>query len=276
MHKRQDPGAPASDAGTIRVGVGGWTYAPWRDNFYPAGLPHKRELEHAAGRLTSIEINGTYYGSQKPETFLRWRDETPPGFVFAVKAPRFSTNRRVLAEAGASIERFLEGGVLGLGDKLGPINWQFAPTKAFDAEDFAGFLQLLPAEREGRRLRHVLEVRHASFQVPEFVALAREHGVAIALAADGAFPQIADLTAPFAYLRIMGTREAEPLGYPEAELDRWAARVRSLAQGVVPPELHCATPASGPSTPRDVFLYVISGDKLRNPAAATALIERLR
>ena len=197
--------------GTIRIGVGGWTYEPWRGAFYPDGLAQKRELEYASRQLTSIEINGTFYGSQKPESFRKWRDETPDDFVFAVKGPRFTTNRRELATAGESIERFFATGVLELGDKLGPVNWQLAEHKKFDPDDFAAFLALLPAEVEGRPIRHAVEVRHASFRTPELVALARKHGVAIVLAADADYPQIADPTAPFVYLRIMGTQASETL-----------------------------------------------------------------
>ena len=246
-------------AGTIRVGVGGWTYEPWRGVFYPEGLAQKRELEFASRHLDTIEINGTYYGSQKPESFAKWRDESPEGFVFSLKAPRFATNRRVLAEAGASIERFFKSGVMELGAKLGPVNWQFMATKKFDPPDFEGFLKLLPREVDGRTLRHVVEVRHESFGAPEFVAMARAYGVAICLAGDSKFPEIDDVTADFAYARIMGTVEGEALGYAKPALEAWAGRVRALAAGK-----------------RDVFLYVISGFKQSNPKAALALIERLR
>ncbi|SIP97568.1 Uncharacterized conserved protein YecE, DUF72 family [Paracoccus thiocyanatus] len=205
--------------GRIRIGVGGWTYEPWRGSFYPEGLAQRRELEHASRALTSIEINGTYYGAQKPESFRKWHDETPGDFVFSLKAPRYATNRKVLADAGESVARFLSGGLMLLGDKLGPINWQFMPTKTFDPKDFEAFLKLLPATAEGRALRHVVEVRHDSFRNPDFLAMLREHGVAAVIAADGKFPQIADPTAPFVYARIMGTSPDEPLGYSPAALD---------------------------------------------------------
>lgn len=258
----------------IRIGIGGWTFEPWRGTFYPPGLPQKRELEHASRQLTSIEINGTFYGSQKPESFAKWHDETPDGFVFALKGPRYATNRRVLAEAGESVERFLTGGLLELKDKLGPINWQFAGTKKFDPEDFANFLKLLPKSVEGRAIRHAVEVRHDSFRTPEFVDLARAHGVAVITAADSDYPQIADPTADFIYARIMGTGEAEVTGYSGAALDAWADRARAWAAGGVPHDL--ATVGDAPkANGRDVFLYVISGFKERNPAAAMALIERL-
>lgn len=259
----------------IRIGVGGWTFEPWRGPFYPDGLAQKRELEYAAGKLTSIEINGTYYGSQKPESFAKWHDETPDDFIFAMKGPRFATNRRVLAEAGSSIERFITSGITELKAKLGPINWQFMATKKFDPDDFEAFLKLLPKSHDGLKLRHAVEVRHDSFKVPEFVALARDHGVAIITAADGAFPQIADLTAPFAYLRIMGTKEGEKLGYAKKALDQWAARAKALAKGDVPADLDSASKKPGRGKAGEVFLYVISGHKVANPAAAMALIERV-
>jgi uncharacterized protein YecE (DUF72 family) len=259
----------------IRIGVGGWTFAPWRGIFYPPDLPQKRELEYAGRKLTSIAVNGTYYGSQKPETFAKWHDETPDDFVFALKGPRFTTNRRVRSEAGPSIERFFASGVMELKGKLGPINWQLAPTKVFDPVDFAGFLKLLPQSVEGRAVRHAVEVRHDSFRSADAVALARQHGVAIVLAGDSHYPQIADLTAPFVYARIMGTTEAEPLGYAKADLDRWVDRARKLASGTVPADLATVGEAAKTKTGRDVFLYVISGFKARNPAAAMAMIQRL-
>jgi uncharacterized protein YecE (DUF72 family) len=263
------------DQPRIRVGIGGWTYEPWRGSFYPAQLAQKRELDYASRQLTSIEINGTYYGSQKPESFAKWRDETPEDFVFALKGPRFATNRRVLAEGAPSIERFISSGITELKTKLGPINWQFMATKQFDPADFEAFLKLLPATHDGLQLRHAVEVRHDSFKHQDFVALARQYGVAIVLAADSEHPQIADLTAPFVYARIMGTSEPEPLGYAPFALDSWAKRARALAQGQVPEGLETAGAPAEAAAPRDVFLYVISGFKERNPAAAKAIIERL-
>ena len=261
--------------GAIRVGIGGWTYEPWRGAFYPEKLPHDHELEFASRRLTSIEINGTYYRSQKPETFAKWRDETPDDFIFALKAPRFATNRRTLAEAGASIDRFFASGVMELKDKLGPINWQFMATKKCDPDDFAAFLKLLPQSVEGRALRHAVEVRHDSFRTPGFIEMAEEAGVAIVIACDGPYPQIADLTAPFVYVRLMGTRATEKLGYSEAELDLWAERARTWATGRAPEALEQAKPTPGRSQTRDVYLYLIGGEKVRNPAAAMAMVGRL-
>jgi len=262
-------------AGRIRIGIGGWTYEPWRGPFYPAELTQKRELEYASRKLTSIEINGTFYGTQRATSFEKWHDETPEDFVFSLKAPRFATHRRVLAEAGDSIERFFSSGVLALKDKLGPINWQFAPTKQFDAEDFDAFLSLLPKRVEGRAIRHAVEVRHESFRHPEFVSLAREHGVAIVISGDSDYPQIADITAPFVYARIMGTVDSEALGYSEKALDAWGLRAKTWAAGKQPKDLHTIAPTKDEPAPCDVYLYVISGYKVRNPAAAMALIERI-
>lgn len=264
-----------SGAGKIRIGIGGWTYEPWRGPFYPAELPQKRELEYASGHLTSIEINGTYYGSQKAENFAKWHEQTPDDFVFSLKAPRFATNRKVLAEAGVTIERFFTSGVMDLRHKLGPINWQFMPTKKFDPADFEAFLRLLPRSVEGSSIRHVVEVRHDSFRTTEFVSLARTYGVAIVIAGDSEYPQIADLTAPFVYARLMGTRESEPLGYTEVGLDMWAERAKIWSVGRSPEGL-AYVGAAAPDEPRDVFIYLISGHKARNPAAAMALIERTR
>ena len=264
-----------SDAGEIRIGVGGWTYEPWRGTFYPEGLPQKRELEHASRQLTSIEINGTYYGSQKPASYAKWHDETPDDFVFSLKAPRFAMNRTVLAEAGATITRFFNSGLTELKEKLGPINWQFLPTKKFEPADFEAFLTLLPREIAGRPLRHAVEVRHESFRTPGFIALAHKFGVAVVIAGDSSYPQIADLTAPFVYARIMGTKATETNGYSEASLKRWAARAHAWASGSRPDDLDYVEARAGNDEPRDVFLYVISGHKVHNPAAAVSLIKRL-
>jgi uncharacterized protein YecE (DUF72 family) len=260
----------------IRIGVGGWTYEPWRGAFYPEGLAQKRELEYAGSKLTSIEINGTYYGSQKPESFAKWRDETPDDFVFSLKATRYATNRRVLAEAGPTIERFFKSGVTELKSKLGPINWQFATTKRFDPDDFAAFLALLPKSVDGLPIRHAVEVRNASFRTPEFVALARAHSVAVVISGDSEYPLIADVTAPFVYVRIMGTTESEPTGYSSSAVDLWAERAKTWAAGGSPADLETAAAPYPEKGGREVFLYVISGAKERNPAAAMALIERVR
>jgi len=260
----------------IRVGVGGWTFEPWRGTFFPKDLPKARELEFASRKLTSIEINGTYYSTQKPSTFRRWADETPDDFVFSLKANRFATNRRVLAEAAPSIERFIGSGLGELKQKLGPILWQFAPTKRFEEEDFGAFLSLLPREVDGIKLRHAVEVRHESFCVPAFVALARQHGAAIVFAHSDKYPAMADVTADFVYARLQGTREEVPTGYTKDEIKTWSTRARVWEKGEAPkglPRIHEGSPKKGR---RDVFVYMISGAKVRAPAAATALIAALR
>ncbi len=258
----------------IRIGVGGWNYEPWRGAFYPKGLPQRRELEYASGKLTSIEIDSTYYGSKTPASFIKWRDETPDDFVFAVKGPRFATNRRALADAASSIERFFKSGVTELKQKLGPVNWQFATTKRFDPDDFAAFLALLPRSVDGLAIRHAVEVRNDSFRDPVFVALAREHEAAVVIAGDSKFPQLADVTAPFVYARNMGTTETDTAGYPGKALDLWAERAKAWASGGAPAGLETLAPQQK-APARDVFLYVISGFKARNPLAAMALIERV-
>ncbi len=242
----------------IRAGIGGWTFEPWRGSFYPKGLPHARELEFASRRLTTIEINGTFYRTQKPDTFRKWAEETPPGFVFSVKAPRYAVSGRSLAGAGLSIAHFLQSGLDELGDKLGPILWQFAPSKRFDAADFAAFLKLLPPELKGRPSRHALEVRHESFRSPDFSRLAAGAGAAIVLADSADYPCIDENTAPFRYARLMRSRKEEPTGYASKELDAWRLRARQWA-------------VSG----GDALIYFIDGAKELAPAAAQAFLECL-
>ncbi|MGH6829468.1 MAG: DUF72 domain-containing protein, partial [Rhizomicrobium sp.] len=198
----------------------------------------------------------------------------PDGFLFTLKGPRFATNRRVLAEAGESIERFVKSGISRLGKKLGPINWQFMAGKKFDARDFGSFLSLLPERADGIALRHAVEVRHPSFACAEFVALCRGHGTAIVTAGDSEFPLIADVAADFVYVRIMGTRKVEKLGYPRAEIHRWASRAKIWAEGEAPKDFPLLS-RRPPKKARDVFLFVISGAKKRNPAAAQALMQAL-
>jgi uncharacterized protein YecE (DUF72 family) len=262
--------------GKIHVGIGGWTFAPWRGFFYPKGLAQKRELEYASQRLTSIEINGTYYGSQKPESFARWREETPDGFAFALKGPRFITNRRVLAEAGPSIERFFTSGVMNLKEKLGPVNWQFLPTKRYDPADFELFLKLLPTWVEGHPIRHAVEVRHNEFRNAEFVELLRAYGIGVVLTDKDAFPQIPDVTSSFVYVRLQRAAESEASGYAADALARWAARALAWSQGEVPNGLEpVAGPDKAPTKSRDVFIYFINGFKPKAPEAAMAMIQRL-
>jgi uncharacterized protein YecE (DUF72 family) len=243
--------------GQVRVGIGGWTFEPWRGVFYPEGLAHKRELEFASRALSSIEINGTYYSTFKSDSWRKWASETPHDFVFSVKASRFCTNRRVLSEAGPSIEKFLAQGLIELGAKLGPINWQFATTKKFDAEDFGAFLNLLPSLRDGVRLRHAVEVRHDSFACAEFYDLARRHNVAIVYANGEGFPEIDVATADFSYARLMSSEEDRLNGVTAKDLTRITKQVHGWAKR------------------GDAFVYFIAGAKVRNPAAAQALLGKL-
>ena len=259
----------------IRVGVGGWTFEPWRDNFFPKGLPHSRELGYASRRLTAIEVNATYYTTLKPASFKRWADETPDGFVFSLKASRFATNRRVLADASESINRFTGSGISELGPKLGPIVWQFMPGKIFEAEDFEAFLALLPPRIDGHALRHAIEVRNESFMTPEFLALARRYKVATVFTDAEKFPSFADVTGDFVYARLMLGDAALPTGYADAALDAWAERARLWAAGGAPPDLPSLEETPTATAPRDVFIYFINGAKERAPAAAMALLNRL-
>lgn len=257
---------------TVRVGIGGWTFEPWRGVFYPQGLAHAKELGFASGALATIEINGTFYRNPTPKSCADWARQTPEGFVFAMKAPRYATNRRILAEAGESVTRFATSGIAELGEKLGPINWQFAPTKAFDPEDFTAFLKLLPQTQDGIALRHAVEVRHPSFATPAFVELARAHKVAIVFADHATYPAIADLTADFTYARLMQAREAVETGYDEAQLDHWQEVAAAWEKGRVPPGMKALSPAKGEAAGgRDVFVYMINGAKVRAPAGAMAL-----
>ena len=262
--------------GMIRAGIGGWTYEPWRGTFFPEGLAQKRELEFASRAVTAIEINGTYYGTQKPASFAGWAKTAPEGFVFAVKASRFCTNRKVLAEAGESIERFVGQGIVELGDKLGPILWQFMATKKFDAADFDAFLKLLPAAYQGVALRHAIHVRHESFAVPEFIAMARAAGVAIVFADSAQYPAIADVTGDFVYARLENAVETEPTGYPVSEIDRWVSVAKNWASGGRPDGLAYVVAEPPATIPRDTFVFFINGAKVRAPAGAVAFLKRLK
>ncbi len=256
----------------IRIGIGGWTFEPWRGTFYPEGLSQKRELEFASRALTAIEINGTYYSGFKPATFEGWAKTAPEGFVFTVKASRFCTNRKVLADAGESIQRFVSQGIVELGDKLGPVLWQFMATKKFDAADFGAFLQLLPDAHEGVKLRHAIQVRHESFKAPEFIALCREAGAGIVFADSPDYPAIADVTGDFVYARLEAGQDENPLCYPEREIGKWAEAAKLWASGGSPEGLpYVGAPA--PERPRETFIFFIHGGKVRAPAAAQALIE---
>ena len=266
----------AKRSGRIHVGVGGWVYEPWRNNFYPPGLAKTQELEYLSRRVTAIEINATYYRTQSPASFAKWRDATPEGFVFAVKANRFATNRRVLAEAGESVQRFVSSGLAELGPKLGPIVWQFATSKSFDAADFEGFLTLLPRSLGALPLRHAMEVRHPSFMCADYLALARRHDVATVFADSDNYPSFADATANFVYARLMRSESGVESGYAPERIAAWADCARRWSDGREPSGLPRVAPAGQePSPGRDVFLFFISGAKERAPAAAVATLAAL-
>lgn len=267
--------AQAQGAAPIRIGVGGWTYEPWRGSFFPPGLPHSRELAYASGQLTAIEVNATYYGTLKPASFKKWHDETPDGFVFSLKASRYATNRRVLAEAGDAITRFVNSGISELGRKLGPIVWQFMPGKTFEPDDFEAFLALLPTSVDGQALRHAVDVRHESFMTPDYLALARRYRVATVFADAEKFPSFADLTGDLVYARLMQSEASIATGYADAALDAWAERARLWAAGSAPADLPSLEASANGCAPRDVFIYFINGAKERAPDAAMALLVRL-
>ncbi len=271
-----------SDASKIYVGIGGWTFPAWRDNFYPKGLAHSQELHFASRQLTAIEVNGTYYRTMKRESFAKWHGETPDDFVFSLKASRFATNRKSLASAGESIDRFVASGIAELKAKLGPIVWQFAPTKVFDADDFAAFLALLPSEVEGLALRHVMEVRHASFMSPAYVNLVRRHKVATVFTDSDKYPSFAETTGDFVYARLMNASARLKAGYAPKALDGWRDAAQRWSRGETPAGLprvdaraSAAKAKSAAKKPRDVFVLFINGAKEKAPAAAGALIGRL-
>lgn len=266
----------SSRSGIIRAGIGGWTFEPWRGVFYPQGLAHAKELDYASQHLPVIEVNGTYYRSQKPATFAKWRDETPDDFMFTLKAPRYATNRRELSGAAESIARFFDSGVTELGAKLGPLLWQFAPTKKFDADDFGAFLELLPEAFDGQRLRHALEVRHPSFATPEFIAMARRRSAAVVFADHATYPAIADVTSDFLYLRLQTGKDSVPTAYTPKALDQWAKRAKAWAAGGQPGDLPIVDDtASLKRAPRDAFVFFIHEGKVRAPSAAMAFMKRI-
>lgn len=257
-----------------RVGIGGWTFAPWRDNFYPAKLPHAQELAYASRHVTAIEINGTFYRTQSAASFRKWKDETPDDFVFSVKGHRAVVNKKDLGEAGEAIDWFLGSGIAELGDKLGPILWQMPAYKRFDATEIAAFFSALPVELEGRRLVHAFEPRHDSFKDLAFIELARSKGIAIVCADSAKYPSIADTAGDLVYARLQNADADEPLGYPGSVLDQWATRIAQWATGDAAGDLPLLAPPA-PKVSRDVFVFMINGAKERAPAAAMGLIERL-
>lgn len=258
--------------GTIRTGIGGWTFEPWEGTFYPDKLTKKRQLEFASRELTAIEVNGTYYSSQKPATFAKWASEVPENFVFSLKASRYVTNRKVLAEAGDSMAKFLGQGLTELGDHLGPILWQFMGTKKFEPEDFEAFLAMLPKSQDGITLRHVVEPRHASFCVPEFIDMLAKFNVAAVCADHHDYPMFADVTADFVYSRLQKGSDDVESCYPPADIDAWAKRFKTYAAGGVPDDLPLIAPArKAEAKPRDVFAFFITGGKVNAPNGARLL-----
>lgn len=261
-------------SGIVRAGMGGWIFEPWEGSFYPPDLPKKRQLEHASRQVATVEVNATYYRGQTPATFAKWAEETPDGFVFALKGNRFVTNKKVLAEAGSSMEKFFAQGIEELGPKLGPIVWQFANTKRFEPADFEGFLELLPETHAGLELRHALEVRHETFRDPAFVALAEKFRCAICYAHHAEYPEFADLTGDFVYARLQRGDDANAHCYPDRDMRRWAERAREWAAGGQPGDLPYADPSrKAQRRPRDVFVYFITEGKARAPFGARWLQE---
>lgn len=270
-----DPFAAPAAQHAVRIGIGGWTYAPWRKNFYPDGLVQKRELEYASRHLRVIEINGTFYGAQKPATYARWAAETPEGFVFSLKAPRYITGGKKLADTAKGITAFIEGGLDQMGDRLGPILWQLPPSRRFDADDLDAFLRLLPAKLAKHPLRHVLEVRHPSFLSAEYVALARSHRIPTVFTDSPDYPSLADITGDFTYARLMRSEDGNATGYNKKDLDAWSKRAQRWAHGQDNPELPHVASALPDGSAREVFIFFISAAKHRNPAAAMAMQARV-
>ena len=288
-----------SMGGTVRIGISGWTYKPWRGVFYPPRLPQKQELAFAASRFPSLEINGTFYGLQKPQDFEAWRAATPEDFVFAVKAPRYITHMKRLKDVEIPLANFFASGPLNLRHKLGPILWQFPPRMKFDALRFESFLRLLPKDTEAaaqlarqhdarldgrsateadanRPVRHAFEIRHESFACPEFITLLRQYGVALVAADTVEWPLLMDLTADFVYCRLHGSEELYVSGYDDASLQEWAALVDEWATGNDPQQAKRVTPASSRrSEGRDVYVYFDNDAKVRAPADAASLIEKV-
>ncbi len=267
--------APGAKAAPVRVGVGGWIFAPWRGRFYPTGLRQADELEYASQHLTAIEINATFYRNQAPADFGRWRDATPQGFVFTVKAHRATTHAKNLGDNGAAIGRFLSSGITELGPKLGPILWQLPHNKKFDAAAMEGFLAGLPGELDGLKLRHAVEARHPTFLVPEWPALAARYGAAIVIVDSDKQELRGDLTGGFVYARLQRNEAAAPEGYDSGALDAWRRGIAGWSAGSAVGDLPLSGPAPKRCPKRECFVFFISGDKERAPEAAMAMLRRL-
>lgn len=289
------PSSPAA----IRIGISGWRYTPWRGTFYPKGLAQDDELAYASHQVPSIEINGSFYSLQRPERYQRWYEATPRGFVFSVKAPRYVTHIRRLADVRAPVANFLASGVFNLREKLGPILWQLPPSLPFDPQRLEAFLKLLPRDTEaaealarGRErrmsgrarlkaeaagpMRHALEVRHPSFADPALPDMLRHYGVALVVAdTAGKWPYMEDVTADFMYLRLHGDKEIYVSGYTDDALDRWAERIALWSKGGEPPDARRQGPRAAASSPRDVYCYFDNDVKVRAPEDARGLMRRL-
>jgi len=285
--------------GKVRIGISGWTYKPWRGEFYPQDLKQKRELEYASTTFNSIEINGTFYSLQRPTSFERWAAETPDDFVFSVKAPRFITHIKRLKDADAPVANFLASGIFNLGAKLGPILWQLPPNFQFKPEILESFFRLLPHDTEEaaarannhdkwmakraalkpdakRPMRHAMEIRHASFATPEFINLLRKYDVALVCADTVEWPRLMDLTSDFMYCRLHGSEALYASGYDDASLDQWTTRVAAWARGNEPEDADCVIKEKGPKRPaRDVFVYFDNDAKVRAPFDAKSLTAKI-
>lgn len=282
----------------IRVGISGWTYAPWRKVFFPKGLPQKHEMAFATRTFPSIEVNGTFYGLQRPKTFQAWYDGSPEDFVFAIKASRYITHIHRLRDAEKPMANFFAQGVLALEEKLGPILWQLPPSYRFDAEALEDFLKLLPhdtlaAARLGRkhearlngrvflkpekkrRLRHAMEIRHESFRDPKFIALLRKYRVGLVVADTVDWPRLGDITVDFVYARLHGSEKLYASGYSDKSLDDWARWFRSWGKGHAPREVDRVTNSKGPQV-KDVFVYFDNDMKVKAPFDAMKLAKRLK
>ena len=244
--------------GEIRIGIGGWTYPPWRGTFYPDKLPHSKELEYASRQFRTLEINATFYGRQKPKSWEAWEKVAPEGFQFSIKGSRFCVTRSRLCEGAEGIGNFFAQGFAALGSKLGPILWQFAPRRKFDADDIGGFIDLLPEKVDGIALRHAIEPRHESFRDEKFFEICRNRNIAVVFEDSDEYPLIEADTADFTYARLQRMSEDVPSGYDAAALDGFATKARQWSSGG-----------------RDAYIFMINGAKVRAPAAALALQQRL-
>ena len=283
----------------IHIGISGWRYPPWRGRFYPTGMPQREELAFAAHMLPTIELNGSFYSLQRPDSYQQWHDQTPEGFVFAVKGSRYITHMHRLKDVQGALANFLASGVLALGNKLGPILWQLPPNLSYQGERVEDFLALLPHDSRaalalarqhderlngrswlkaprGLRIRHAMEVRHKSFVDPAFIDQLRRHRVALVVAdTAGRWPLIEDLTADFIYLRLHGDKKLYSSGYGEAALDRWAERIRAWRQGRQVKDAKLASDMAARRGRREVFCYFDNDTKVYAPFDAASLAERL-